>query len=988
MSRFSSLCSSPVSVSAVPSTRGTTPQLSLAASSPPAMSSPASSPGPSSFEVEQEENDDVVEDNDIEMRLRKLTSLIDKSAAYVSMLKEQMDAAKLGHARLRAAQASTEKHENDETIESTDTRKRKRGSGDAQEQDSKRAKVEDSGTQREFAQPALITGTTLKDYQLEGVAWMVGLYQNGISGILADEMGLGKTLQTIAFHAFLRERTPAPFLVVCPLSVLNNWVEEFHKFAPDIPVVMYHGTPQEREELRRTQMVFSDDDMMHQNRMFERYGGIRSSPAPIPKAKGKPTKADAKVAARKGKSTVTKRRASAEDDESDEEPVSRKGKSTDNRRKSSRFTGRSQRYAEPDEEEKPNARSDRAAKRDRSAKVSVSKDVTSSKADAGKEDEKPGPGKSVLPPHQRTNFPVVITTYEMIIKDRAQLMNYWWGFIVVDEGHRLKNIDCKLMREIKKLNASARMVLTGTPLHNNLEELWALLNFVLPDLFSDLGAFEEWFNLSDLQKSISAERSSKFIHSLHAILRPFLLRRLKADVEANLPPKKEYVLYAPLTERQRELYDAILKGGLRALLMKEAGEKGRNGQAPSADFVELADDSEDEDVPLRTKLQTSPPAGKKRTSARLSKRRNYAVDEDDDEYFAKLESGELDAHRQKEKEREVEQAGIEWQRKATLRKVNNLKLQNTVMQLRKVCSHPFLFDWPVDPVTRQPVLNEELISISGKMMLLDRLLEELFARKHKVLLFSQFTTMLDVIEDWAVEFKGWPICRIDGSTTMQQRREEVSRFQNGGDGPDAPRLFLLSTRAGGLGLNLVAADTVVFYDQDWNPQMDLQAQDRAHRIGQTKPVLIFRLISAHTIETKIMHRATEKRKLEALVIAKGQFKNPSMAANRNRPETMAEMAAALLRLEGEQIQVVPNTEAGKASIISDEELDMLLDRRPEVFTDRGKGWTSAGKTAASGKPAGTEGGESGPKTAFAVYEAPADASGDVLAGMLDEDEDS
>lgn len=125
---------------------------------------------------------------------------------------------------------------------------------------------------------------------------------------------------------------------------------------------------------------------------------------------------------------------------------------------------------------------------------------------------------------------------------------------------------------------------------------------------------------------------------------------------------------------------------------------------------------------------------------------------------------------------------------------------------------------------------------------------------------------------------------------MAKRREEVARFQNSGEAPDAPRLFLLSTRAGGLGLNLVAADTVIFYDQDWvclspevllnvcseltwgcsqNPQMDLQAQDRAHRIGQTKPVLIFRLAAAHTIETKIMQRATEKRKLEALVIAKG-----------------------------------------------------------------------------------------------------------------------
>lgn len=145
-------------------------------------------------------------------------------------------------------------------------------------------------------------------------------------------------------------------------------------------------------------------------------------------------------------------------------------------------------------------------------------------------------------------------------------------------------------------------------------------------------------------------------------------------------------------------------------------------------------------------------------------------------------------------------------------------------------------------------------------------------------------------QDWATEFKGWNICRIDGSTAPLDRREEMNRFQQGGDSADAPILFLLSTRAGGLGINLVAADTVIFYDQDWvgplckahclalmssivqNPQMDAQAQDRAHRIGQNKPVLIFRLVSAHTIETKIMQKATEKRKLEALVIAKGMHR--------------------------------------------------------------------------------------------------------------------
>jgi ATP-dependent DNA helicase len=161
-----------------------------------------------------------------------------------------------------------------------------------------------------------------------------------------------------------------------------------------------------------------------------------------------------------------------------------------------------------------------------------------------------------------------------------------------------------------------------------------------------------------------------------------------------------------------------------------------------------------------------------------------------------------------------------------------MKLQNTIMQLRKVCSHPFLFEWPVDPITQRPVMDEQLIDHSGKMMILDRLLTELFKRKHKVLLFSQFTTMLDIIEvkppsssifeltvcirqDWAIEIKGWKLYRIDGTTPPLERRDRMNEFQTGGDSPDAPILFLLSTRAGGLGINLTAADTVVFYDQDW-----------------------------------------------------------------------------------------------------------------------------------------------------------------------------
>ena len=251
------------------------------------------------------------------------------------------------------------------------------------------------------------------------------------------------------------------------------------------------------------------------------------------------------------------------------------------------------------------------------------------------------------------------------------------------------------------------------------------------------------------EKPISSKRSTEIIRKLHALLKPVLLRRLKSDVETSLPPKKEYVLYAPLSERQRELYDAIASGGLRALLVKEAGEK--QGQR-------AGEDDQEEDVPLQTQ--------RKGKGLRKTKQRNYAVDGDDDEYFRKLEAGEIEDLRRKGQEQSTEELTREWRRK-TLRtcaptpsrvlpltgershavsKVNRMSLQNMVMQLRKVCSHPFLFDWPIDPLTGMKAVNDDLVNASGKMLLLDQLLTELFKRKHKVLIFSQFTTMLDIIE--------------------------------------------------------------------------------------------------------------------------------------------------------------------------------------------------------------------------------------------------
>ena len=251
---------------------------------------------------------------------------------------------------------------------------------------------------------------------------------------------------------------------------------------------------------------------------------------------------------------------------------------------------------------------------------------------------------------------------------------------------------------------------------------------------------------------------------------------MKVDVETNLPPKKEYVLYAPLSVRQREAYDRVLDGGLRKWLIQ--GGTGGVEVVGDDEAIEVDDNNDeleavDAEIEEDVKRQDS---GSRRASKRYIKggKKSYAVDGDDDEYFEELERGGFNERGLKEvkvtktkEEEEAEEArlGREFQVRTkgkllfsvlsnvssliiiyTVRQVNNMKLQNTVMQLRKVCSHPFLFDWPIDPNTRYPVLGEELVNASGKMMVLDRLLRELFRRGHKVLLFSQFTTMLDIIE--------------------------------------------------------------------------------------------------------------------------------------------------------------------------------------------------------------------------------------------------
>ena len=250
----------------------------------------------------------------------------------------------------------------------------------------------------------------------------------------------------------------------------------------------------------------------------------------------------------------------------------------------------------------------------------------------------------------------------------------------------------------------------------------------------------------------------------------------------------------------------------------------------------------------------------------------------------------------------------------------NKKLGNPLLQLRLVCNSPHNFYNPWANDSTSPV-DETIVTSSGKMLLLDRLLPTLFARGHKVLIFSQFKTQLDILEDYCTALRNWPVCRIDGGVAQDDRRAQIHAFNT----DPALRLFLLSTRAGGQGINLASADTVILFDSDWNPQQDLQAQDRAHRIGQTRPVVVYRLATKGTVEEDLLMSADAKRRLEKLVIKKGGFRTMGQKIDM-REDLDRETLKALLLKDGMVYQV-----SGDREVLSDADLEVLCDRSDEAY---------------------------------------------------------
>ena len=241
------------------------------------------------------------------------------------------------------------------------------------------------------------------------------------------------------------------------------------------------------------------------------------------------------------------------------------------------------------------------------------------------------------------------------------------------------------------------------------------------------------------------------------------------------------------------------------------------------------------------------------------------------------------------------------------------------MQLRLACNSPHNFYWPFPSAP-----DATLTSASGKLLLLDRLVPHLLSKSHKILIFSQFKTTLDILEDWCTSLHAWPCCRIDGGVKQEDRRQQIKLFNI----DKSCSIFLLSTRAGGQGINLAAADTVILFDSDWNPQQDLQAQDRAHRIGQTRPVIVYRLATKGTIEQTLLEKADGKRRLEKLVIRKGKFKSLITA----KDEEDDDLRKVLEEDEFEKYDVGEGAE-----ILSDRDLEILSDRSEAAYVCAAKG---------------------------------------------------
>ncbi|KAL1302510.1 hypothetical protein AAFC00_002898 [Neodothiora populina] len=740
----------------------------------------------------------------------------------------------------------------------------------------------------DIAQPGMLT-CQLKEYQLKGLNWLVNLYEQGINGILADEMGLGKTVQSISVMAYLAEvhNIWGPFLVIAPASTLHNWQQEIAKFVPTLKVLPYWGNAKDRKVLRK----FWD-------------------------------------------------------------------------RKHITYT-------------------------------------------------------------RESSFHVLVTSYQLVVQDTPYFQKIRWQYMILDEAQAIKSSQSSRWKALLGFHCRNRLLLTGTPIQNNMQELWALLHFIMPSLFDSHDEFSDWFS-KDIESH--AQSNTKLnedqLKRLHMILKPFMLRRVKKHVQKELGDKIEEDVFCDLTYRQRAYYanlrnkisimDLIEKAAvgddqdtatLMNLVMQfrkvcnhpdlferaevtspfsmsyfaETASFSREGN-----FVQLAysvrslieywlpkrlgsgdgrldlvgpdspsvgwknkwlrhmmniwdpkyiHDSSKENGAFSWLRFIDSSANHVSKSARMplfersvnlrSEQSSGMGDHiDSKDIFSPVHamfnitakgSGRLQADRAGEghlhellniSSSSLAKSGfgvlepcalpsasappIEMicstqravlERRSSLFNVNMRKHLYPILPDAEVALFQKKVDpshYPITGILPKPASQKQrytkievpsmrrFVTDSGKLAKLDQLLKQLKEGGHRVLLYFQMTRMIDLMEEY-LTYRNYKYCRLDGSTKLEDRRDTVAAFQS------SPEIFvfLLSTRAGGLGINLTSADTVIFYDSDWNPTIDSQAMDRAHRLGQTRQVTVYRLITRGTIEERIRKRALQKEEVQRVVISGG-----------------------------------------------------------------------------------------------------------------------
>lgn len=492
----------------------------------------------------------------------------------------------------------------------------------------------------------------LFDYQKTGVQWLWELYSQNVGGIIGDEMGLGKTIQAISFIAGLHysKNLTKPVIVVCPATVMKQWVNEFHRWWPALRVSILHTSGSGMLDTRR-------EDRMEREMELRSYGDYDDT-----------------------------------------------------------LTG------------------------------------------AGKA------AKKIVGKVKRDGH-VLVTTYSGLQTYAEFLIPIDWECAILDEGHKIRNPNTSITIHCKELRTPNRIILSGTPMQNNLTELWSLFDFVFPMRLGTLVNFRNQFEFPIKRggyanaSNLDFETAMRCAETLKDAVSPYLLQRFKVDVAADLPEKKEQVLFCKLTRQQRDAYENFLH---------------------SEEMKSIAN-------------------GKRQML--------FGVD-----------------------------------------------------YLRKVCNHPDLTEHKT--LSKKVEYDYGAANKSGKMQVVKELLSLWTKGGHKTLLFAQHRIMLDILEKFIKTLRGINYRRMDGETPIKDRQDMVDEFNNS---PDL-HVFLLTTKVGGLGVNLTGADRVIIYDPDWNPSTDIQARERSWRLGQKREVEIYRLMSAGTIEEKIYHRQIFKQFLTNKVL--------------------------------------------------------------------------------------------------------------------------